>query len=319
MKRERKPNRRRSVSSDGPDAPAGELAHGEEVVPSSEEELDLLYGSEQVVVPFDRERGEEERVREAVGPEPVQAPSLPPRRPSSCASREALRQVGQEVLHSRLDPEAWAQALAECRGTHDDALALYARIRAEHLTRSQAIRHERNEELEARRRGSFQDYKSVRTDPIPPRERNRDRTGGVIDAVFWHVLAGVGLVGCLLAAKVVWPRMFGAVDDGLIISLVIMMQVVPLVAWLAGSGRRGRLSYSGVAQMTACVALISSVMLAAKLLGTGGHRGPLIPPVPVTMMNSPFVHVPQDDAGEEGRGALMAEADEEDTEERDTP
>ena len=43
---------------------------------------------------------------------------------------EVAEQVGREILESRLEPGAWATALYECGGKRQDALALYARLRA---------------------------------------------------------------------------------------------------------------------------------------------------------------------------------------------
>ena len=45
------------------------------------------------------------------------------------AAREVAEQVGREILESRLDPGAWAIALAESKGRKQEALAAYTRIR----------------------------------------------------------------------------------------------------------------------------------------------------------------------------------------------
>jgi len=194
----------------------------------------------------------------------------PGRRPPPDASREALRQVGKEVLSSELDPETWAQALAECRGTHEDALALYARIRAENITKAHHCQKERVKELEDRRVESFRDFRSM---PLSSRGPSEARgVSGWIDSVFWHVLAVVGLSGCLLATQILWPGLLGHIEDGTLILAVLAMQMIPVVAWWAGSGRRGGVTYPGIAQLTACVALFGSVALSVELLGKGDRR-----------------------------------------------
>ena len=77
-----------------------------------------------------------------------------------------------------------------------------------------------------------------------------------------------------------------------------------VIAWLAGSGRQGVVTYPGIAQLSACVAMLGSVFLSVKLF-SGDHRfgvgpGPLEP----SLHRSDFVEAPvpegQSDPTEEG-------------------
>lgn len=59
--------------------------------------------------------------------------------------------VGQEILHNRLEPGAWATALAASGGKRQDALALYARIRMQQVASRQRQRRAKARSFEARR------------------------------------------------------------------------------------------------------------------------------------------------------------------------
>jgi hypothetical protein len=64
---------------------------------------------------------------------------------------EVARQVGLEILEGRYEPAAWASALAESGGRHQQAVAAYARIRMRRLEPFSQRRHAKIESLEARR------------------------------------------------------------------------------------------------------------------------------------------------------------------------
>jgi hypothetical protein len=64
---------------------------------------------------------------------------------------EVAEQVGQEILHQRLEPAAWATALAASGGRRQDALAAYARIRIDQLSSQRRLRHAKSRSFEARR------------------------------------------------------------------------------------------------------------------------------------------------------------------------
>lgn len=67
------------------------------------------------------------------------------------AAREVAEQVGREILESRLEPGAWATALAESKGRKQEALAAYTRIRVRQLTKIHRMQKVKNRSFESRR------------------------------------------------------------------------------------------------------------------------------------------------------------------------
>jgi hypothetical protein len=64
---------------------------------------------------------------------------------------EIAEMVGQEILHGRLEPAAWATALAAGGGRKQDALAAYARIRMQQASTRRRLRRDKAKSFEARR------------------------------------------------------------------------------------------------------------------------------------------------------------------------
>jgi len=64
---------------------------------------------------------------------------------------EIAEQVGQEILRQRLEPAAWARALAASGGKKQDALAAYARIRMQQVAAHRRLRRAKSQSFEARR------------------------------------------------------------------------------------------------------------------------------------------------------------------------
>ena len=71
-----------------------------------------------------------------------------------CDEMEVAELVGKEILESRLEPGAWALALSECRGEHEEALSAYARIRMRRLKPKRKVQHAKRDCLEQRRMAS---------------------------------------------------------------------------------------------------------------------------------------------------------------------
>ncbi len=67
------------------------------------------------------------------------------------AAAEVTRQVGREILESRLDPAVWAMALAECNGKRQEAIAVYTRLRTRQLTKLHRLQNVKNRSFETRR------------------------------------------------------------------------------------------------------------------------------------------------------------------------
>jgi hypothetical protein len=64
---------------------------------------------------------------------------------------EIAELVGQEILRERLEPAAWARALASSGGKKQDALASYARIRMQQVASHRRQRRAKSQSFEARR------------------------------------------------------------------------------------------------------------------------------------------------------------------------
>ena len=64
---------------------------------------------------------------------------------------EIAELVGQEILRERLEPAAWARALAASGGKKQDALASYARIRMQQVASHRRLRRAKSQSFEARR------------------------------------------------------------------------------------------------------------------------------------------------------------------------
>jgi hypothetical protein len=67
------------------------------------------------------------------------------------AAAEVTRQVGREILESRLDPAVWALALAECNGRKQEAVAVYTRLRTRQLSKVHRLQRVKNRSFETRR------------------------------------------------------------------------------------------------------------------------------------------------------------------------
>jgi hypothetical protein len=70
--------------------------------------------------------------------------------------------VGEEILENRLDPAAWATALSASGGRRQEALAAYARIRIERLSKHQKRSQEKVKSFESRRVSKCFGVKSVK-------------------------------------------------------------------------------------------------------------------------------------------------------------
>ena len=92
------------------------------------------------------------------------AVTLPAKRADEPARRmdpEIAEQVGQEILKDRLEPAAWASALATSGGKRQDALAAYARIRMQQLAARNRMRRAKARSFEARRLNTCLGIKTV--------------------------------------------------------------------------------------------------------------------------------------------------------------
>ena len=104
-------------------------------------------------------------------------------------------QVGQEIIQNKLEPGAWANALAASGGKRQEALAAYARIRMQQVTAQSRVRRAKALSLEARRLNTCLGIKTVQ-DLL-----NRSNRGGQLNlikprlSVIWLAILLVGSAG----------------------------------------------------------------------------------------------------------------------------
>jgi hypothetical protein len=132
--------------------------------------------------------------------------------------------VGEEILENRLDPAAWATALAASGGRRQEALAAYARIRIQRLSSHQQRSQEKVKSFESRRVSKCFGVKSVKDllqRAHPHRQLNFLKPQMSIMLMVILFMGSAGCVGAL-------GRLFNS-------SLPSALEsILPLVAVLAG-------------------------------------------------------------------------------------
>lgn len=125
---------------------------------------------------------------------------------------EIAERVGQEIIQNRLEPGAWATALAASGGKRQDALAAYARIRMQQISAQRRLRRDKAQSFEARRLTTCLGIKTVQ-DLL-----QRSNRGGQLNlikprlSVIW---LGILLVGSAGAAASVGRLLGDLVPDRL--------------------------------------------------------------------------------------------------------
>lgn len=125
---------------------------------------------------------------------------------------EIAERVGQEIIQNRLEPAAWATALAASGGKRQDALAAYARIRMQQISTQRRMRHEKARSFEARRLTTCLGIKTVQ-DLL-----HRSNRGGQLNLIkprLSVVWLGILLVGSAGAAASVGRLLGDLVPDRL--------------------------------------------------------------------------------------------------------
>lgn len=108
--------------------------------------------------------------------------------------------VGQEIIQNKLEPGAWATALAAGGGKRQDALAAYARIRMRQVTAQRRMRRAKVQSFEARRLNTCLGVKTVQ-DLL-----DRSNRGGRLNllkprlSVVWLGLLMVGSAGAVASS-----------------------------------------------------------------------------------------------------------------------
>jgi hypothetical protein len=134
-------------------------------------------------------------VHKLVSPEPRLDPDIAER-------------VGQEILRDRLEPGAWATALAASGEKKQDALAAYARIRIRKLADERRNRQAKSSSFEARRLNTCLGIKTVQ-DLL-----DRSNCGGRLNlirpklSVIWLLILMIGCTGSMAClARLLEPFM----------------------------------------------------------------------------------------------------------------
>lgn len=219
------------------------------------------------------------------------------------ASEAVYRRVGREVLTGDLQPACWARALAESEGGHDAALATYARLRSAELTRQVQEETRKKRQLACRVARAYCEPAAEVPQMEPIVFGKPTGIRGAMDAIFWHCVAIVGAVGCLLGAQLVWPGTAAHLTVERILLIVFAFQLFPVLGWVA-AGRNGfysALSYPQATHLSACVAVVASFGLGAYLLlhadtletprAVEQTPAPLLVVMPEEQIMRPVVHV----------------------------
>ena len=165
--------------------------------------------------------------------------------------QKTFQLVGDEVLSEKLDPECWAKALATGVKTRDEALSVYAKLRAEALTEKVTIKESKAIALEERRlvAGAPESHSQSRV-------VWRRGFSLIWDFLFWQVLLSVSGVGLFLVLLAMgqesswWPG---------ILPLVVIsacLQLLPVVFYGLGKLILEKITYPQ-ALGTAAVLLVS--------------------------------------------------------------
>lgn len=182
-------------------------------------------------------------------------------------SEGVYRRVGKEVLSGDLNPVCWARALTESGGTQDEALVLYARLRTEELTRQVEPQVTKSKKLECRVARAYRETTDV--PPLAPIDfQAKGGLGRAMDAIFWHCVAVIAALGCLMAAQIVWPELRGHLTVNRVVMIIAAFQLFPIIAWVS-AGRNGfyaAINYAEAAHISACVAILASVGFGGYLL-----------------------------------------------------
>jgi len=197
----------------------------------------------------------------------------PPQKPVSgrrAIDPEVAELVGQEILHQRLEPAAWATALAASGGRRKDALAAYARIRIDQVSSQRRLRHAKSRSFEARRMTHCLGIKTVQ-DLL--RRSNRGGQLNLIKPRLSFVWLFILLMGSAGSVASLGRLLGGQVPDRIerMLPLVALLcglaSVAGVVALRAVLPKRWVMLGWNAGLLTACtVACFASLCLGAKLI-----------------------------------------------------
>lgn len=183
-------------------------------------------------------------------------------------SQSAYRVVGDEVLAENLDPECWAKALASGAKTKDEALSVYAKIRAEDLAGKVTLEESKAKALEERKLVAGAPESQYQTRIVWRKDFSL-----MWDFLFWQILLSVSGIGLFLVVLGMgtdskwWP--------GLLPLVVVSacLQLSPVIFYGLGKLVVGKVNYTQALAATA-VALIAlgGLMGVQALMGKSNPR-----------------------------------------------
>lgn len=183
---------------------------------------------------------------------------------------EIAEWVGQEILADRLEPAAWARALAISIGSREDALAAYARIRMRQLTSRRLMRRSKSLAFEARRTTNCLGVKTVK-DLLA--RSNRGGQSNLLKPRLSYVWLVILMLGCAGSVASLGRLQAGMLPDGvgawlpgisLACGIGIVVAVLGLRMWLP---KRWVMLGWNTGVMAACsLACFGSLWLGAKLI-----------------------------------------------------
>lgn len=182
--------------------------------------------------------------------------------------QNTYRKVGDEVLTEQLDPECWAKALATGVKTKDEALSMYAKMRAEDLAGEVSLKESKALALEERRLVAGAPDSDFETKIVW-----KKRFSLMWDFLFWQILLSVSGVGLFLALLAMgqdsrwWP--------GLLPLVVISacLQLSPVICYGFGKFLLGRMSYTRALGVTAVILVSLSALIGVQtMMGKSSPR-----------------------------------------------
>ena len=183
---------------------------------------------------------------------------------------EITKKVGQEILDNQLDPGAWATAVSKSRGKRQEALAAYARIRIQQLSRCHRRLKAKERSFDTRRVTKCFGVKTVQD--LLQRNRNGEELNFLKPRVSMFLLLtlGIGSAGCVgslgrLLSGVLPQSMLSAlptvalVSGGLAIVGAVALRFVLPKRWIMLGWNSGLL-------MACAIACFASLLGGVKLI-----------------------------------------------------
>ena len=133
-------------------------------------------------------------------------------------------------------------------GGHDETVAHYARIRTRTVAAQLKEGRQREESRRQRQLESFKSVADLKREELPV-ARRAGFFPTLVDSLFWHAVAVLGIISCLVGVAALWPAFRGCFSVGSILVLAVAPQAIPVTAWFTGRGFLDSMSYQQVTQV----------------------------------------------------------------------